>query len=137
MYVGNLTFQVTEMEVRDLFSEFGPVNEVAIVMDRETNRPRGFAFVTMNTKEGMDNAIAQLNGKAFNGRPLTVNEARPREDRPAFGGGGGGGGGRGGYGGGGGGGGRGGYGGGGGGGGGGRGGYGGGGGRDNDGGGRY
>lgn len=96
MYVGNLTFEATEAEIRDLFSEHGPVNEVAVVMDRETNRPRGFAFVTMNTKEGMDNAIKQLDGKPWNGRPLTVNEARPREERPAYGGGGGGGGGRGG-----------------------------------------
>ena len=92
MYVGNLTFEATEAEIRDLFSEHGPVNEVAVVMDRETNRPRGFAFVTMNTKEGMDNAIRELDGKAWNGRPLTVNEARPREERPAYGGGGGGGG---------------------------------------------
>ena len=88
MYVGNLTFESTEAEIRDLFSQHGPVNEVAVVMDRETNRPRGFAFVTMNTKEGMDNAIRELDGKAWNGRPLTVNEARPREERPAYGGGG-------------------------------------------------
>tara|TARA_R110002049_G_scaffold132632_1_gene291770 strand:- start:2210 stop:2638 length:429 start_codon:yes stop_codon:yes gene_type:complete len=88
MYVGNLTFEVTEAEVRELFSEHGPVNEVALIMDRDTNRPRGFAFVTMNSKEGMDNAIAQLDGKDFNGRALTVNEARPREDRPSGGGGG-------------------------------------------------
>jgi cold-inducible RNA-binding protein len=91
MYVGNLTFDATEADVRELFSEHGPVNEVALVMDRETQRPRGFAFVTMNTKEGMDNAIRALNGKAWNGRPLTVNEARPREERPAYSGGGGGG----------------------------------------------
>ncbi len=90
MYVGNLTFDATEAEVRELFSEHGPVNEVALVMDRETNRPRGFGFVTMNTKEGMDAAIKALNGKAWNGRPLTVNEARPREERPAYAGGGGG-----------------------------------------------
>jgi RNA recognition motif-containing protein len=90
MYVGNLTFEATEAEIRELFSEHGPVNEVAVVMDRETQRPRGFAFVTMNTKEGMDNAIKQLDGKSWNGRALTVNEARPREERPAFGGGGGG-----------------------------------------------
>lgn len=89
MYVGNLTFEVTEAEVRDLFSQHGPVNEVALIMDRDTNRPRGFGFVTMNTKEGMDNAIAQLDGQDFNGRALTVNEARPREDRPPGGGGGG------------------------------------------------
>ena len=90
MYVGNLTFESTEAEVRELFSEHGPVNEVALPLDRETNRPRGFGFVTMNTKEGMDKAIKALDGKAWNGRPLTVNEARPREERPAYAGGGGG-----------------------------------------------
>jgi cold-inducible RNA-binding protein len=90
MYVGNLTFEATEAEVRALFAEHGPVNEVALVMDRETNRPRGFAFVTMNTKEGMDKAIKSLDGKTWNGRALTVNEARPREERPAYSGGGGG-----------------------------------------------
>jgi cold-inducible RNA-binding protein len=91
MYVGNLPFEVNEQDIRELFSEHGPVNEVAVVMDRETGRPRGFAFVTMNTKEGMDNAIRALDGKDFNGRALSVNEARPREERPAYGGGGGGG----------------------------------------------
>ena len=93
MYVGNLTFDATEAEIRELFSEHGQVNEVAVVMDRETQRPRGFAFVTMNAKEGMDTAIKMLNGKSWNGRALTVNEARPREERPAYAGGGGGGGG--------------------------------------------
>ncbi len=93
MYVGNLPFDVTELELRDLFSAHGQVNEVAVVMDRDTGRPRGFAFVTMNAKEGMETAIKELDGKDFNGRPLSVNEARPRENRPAFGGGGGGGGG--------------------------------------------
>lgn len=83
MYVGNLTFDATEADVRNLFAEHGPVNEVALIMDRETNRPRGFAFVTMNTKEGMEKAISELNGKDWNGRALTVNEARPREERPA------------------------------------------------------
>ena len=93
MYVGNLAFEATEAEVRALFSEHGPVNEVALVMDRDTNRPRGFAFVTMGTKEAMEKAIQSLDGKSWNGRPLTVNEARPREERPAYSGGGGGGGG--------------------------------------------
>lgn len=87
MYVGNLTFDASESDVRELFSEHGQVNEVSMVMDRETNRPRGFAFVTMNNKEGMDNAIKNLDGKTWNGRALTVNEARPREDRPAYSGG--------------------------------------------------
>ena len=127
MYVGNLPFSAGEEELREAFGEFGPVSEVNLVMDRETGRPRGFAFVTMGSKEGMEAAIRGLDGKDFGGRNLTVNEARPREERPSFGGGGGGdrrGGGGGGYGGdrrgGGGGGGKGGYGGGGGGGGGGR-----------------
>lgn len=92
MYVGNLTFDATEAEIRELFTEHGQVNEVAVVMDRETQRPRGFAFVTMNTKEGMDTAIKKVNGLNWNGRALTVNEARPREERPAYAGGGGGGG---------------------------------------------
>ena len=103
MYVGNLSFDASEADLRELFSQFGPVTEAALVMDRMTGRPRGFAFVTMATKEAMDAAIHELNNKDFMGRPLAVNEARPKEDRP-FGGGGGGS--RGGYGGGGGGGGR-------------------------------
>jgi len=139
MYVGNLPFSATELDVRELFSQHGDVTDIHLPMDRESGRPRGFAFVTMAAAEQMTSAIKALHGIDFQGRALTVNEARPKEDRPGgFGGGGGGGGrsfggggggGRGGYGGGGGGGGRGGYGGGGGGGGGGRGGYGGGGGR--------
>ena len=127
MYVGNLSFDATELDIRELFSQFGDVTEVAMIMDRDSGRPRGFCFVTMGTREAMEAATKELDGKEWMGRPLAVNEARPREERPAYSGGGGGGG-RGGYGGGGGGGGkgRGGYGGGGG--GGGRGGYGGGGG---------
>jgi RNA recognition motif-containing protein len=127
MYVGNLPFKASAQEITDLFSQYGGVTDVFLPIDRESGRPRGFAFVSMDTPEAMQAAIAGLNGKDFGGRLLAINEARPREERPGgFGGGGGGGGGRGGYGGGGGGG-RGGYGGGGGGGG-GRGGYGGGGG---------
>ena len=123
MYVGNLPFAAQEQDVRELFSQYGGVTEVFLPMDRESGRPRGFAFVTMDSAEAMNAAINAQNGQEFLGRKLAINEARPREERPA---GGGGGGGRGGYGGGGGGGGgRGGYGGGG---GGGRGGYGGGGG---------
>src|SRR5437868_6012238 len=95
LYVGNLSFEVTENDLRDMFSPHGPVNEIHVVMDRDTGRPRGFGFVTMNTEEGAKAAIAALNGKDWKGRALTVNEARPREER---GGGGGGGGGRGGYG---------------------------------------
>jgi cold-inducible RNA-binding protein len=101
MYVGNLPFSASEDELRDAFGQFGPVSEVSLVMDRETGRPRGFAFVTMGSKEAMEAAIRGLDGKDFGGRNLTVNEARPREERPSFGGGGGerrGGGGGGGYG---------------------------------------
>jgi RNA recognition motif-containing protein len=126
LYVGNLSFQTTSQDLQDYFSQAGTVESANVVEDRETGRSRGFGFVEMATKEEGEAAIQQFNGKDLNGRNLTVNEARPREDR-------GGGGGRGGFGGGGG---RGGYGGGGGnrgggGGGGGRGGYGGGGGGGN------
>jgi len=132
LYVGNLTYDTTEDNLVELFTEYGEVLSAQIIIDRDTNRSKGFGFVEM--ADGGDEAANALNGQDFRGRNLTVNEARPREDRGGgggFGGGGGaGGGGRGGYGGGGGaGGGRGGYGGGAGGsgGGGGRGGYGGGG----------
>ncbi len=126
MYVGNLPFKASEADLRDLFGQYGGVTDVFLPMDRESGRPRGFAFVSMDTPEAMTAAINGLNGQEFGGRALTINEARPKEERPSYGGGGGGGG-RGGDGGGGGGGGRGGYGGGGGGGGGGYGGGGGGG----------
>ncbi len=89
MYVGNLSFDTSEPELRDLFSEHGQVNEVAVMTDRETSRSRGFAFVTMNSREGLETAIRQMDGKSIAGRTLTVNEARPREERPAYAGGGG------------------------------------------------
>lgn len=88
MYVGNLPFSASEDELREAFGQFGPVSEVSLVMDRETGRPRGFAFVTMGSKEAMEAAIRGLDGKDFGGRNLTVNEARPREERPSYGGGG-------------------------------------------------
>ena len=93
MYVGNLPFESTEDEIREAFAAHGPVEEVAVVMDRDTGRPRGFAFVTMSEREGMEAAISALDGQDFNGRTLTVNEARPRENRGGGGGYGGGGGG--------------------------------------------
>jgi len=92
LFVGNLSFDVTENDLQDLFVGFGPVNEVNLMTDRSTGRSRGFAFVTMATPEGAQAAIAGMAGKDFKGRALTVNEARPRPE------GGGGGGGRGGYG---------------------------------------
>ncbi len=94
LYVGNLSFSLTENDIEDMFSAHGPVSEVNLMLDRATGRPRGFAFVTMATPEAAQAAIQALNGKEVEGRALTVNEARPREERPAgsFGGGGGGGG---------------------------------------------
>ena len=113
LYVGNLSYQVSSQDLELLLSQFGTVESAQVVSDRETGRSKGFGFVEMASDEEAQAAITALSGKDHEGRPLTINEARPREER----GGGGGGGGRGGYGGGGGGGGRGGYGGGGGGGG--------------------
>src|SRR5438477_2970001 len=97
LYVGNLTFGTTEEDLRAEFSKHGTVVGTQIIKDRDTGRSRGFGFVEMS--DGADAAIAALNGAMFGGRTLTVNEARPREERPRNGGGGGGGGGgRGGYG---------------------------------------
>ena len=90
LFVGNLSFDTTELDLQDLFAQAGPVTEVNIVTDRATGRPRGFAFVTMATPEGAQAAITQLSGKNVNGRDLTVNEARQREERSGGGGGGGG-----------------------------------------------
>ena len=81
LYVGNLSFDVTEDDLRDMLGQHGPVNEINVIMDKETGRARGFAFATMNTPEGAKAAIAALNGKQWKGRSLTVNEARPREER--------------------------------------------------------
>lgn len=86
LYIGNLTFDATENDLRDLLGAHGPVEEVKVVMDRDTGRPRGFAFATMSTAEGAKAAITALNGKDWNGRALTVNEARPREERSGGGG---------------------------------------------------
>ena len=104
LYVGNLSFNTTENDLQDAFAAHGTVTSVDLIMDKMSGRSRGFAFVTMDTPEAAKAAIAALHGAQLDGRPLTVNEARPREERPFRGGGGGGGGG--GYGGGGGGGGR-------------------------------
>ena len=97
IYVGNIPFNVTQDQLEGLFSNYGQVDEVAVITDRETGRPRGFAFVTMDD-DGARAAIEALNGQDYEGRALTVNEAKPRPDRGGRGGGGGGGGGeRGGY----------------------------------------
>ena len=118
IYVGNLPWSTTSADLEAMFAPHGAVRSAEVISDRETGRSRGFGFVEMETNEGLQAAIAALNGQEINGRPLTVNEARERTPRPGgggggrgYGGGGGGygGGGGGGYGGGGGGGGRGGY----------------------------
>lgn len=90
IYVGNMAFSTTQDSLDALFSNYGQVQEVAVITDRDTGRPRGFAFVTMED-EGGKQAIEALNGQEFEGRTLTVNEARPRENRAGGGGGGGGG----------------------------------------------
>ena len=92
LFVGNLSFNATENQLQDLFAAHGTVTEVDVIMDKFSGRPRGFAFVTMDTKEGADAAVQALNGKEIDGRALTVTAARPRDDRPRTGGGGGGGG---------------------------------------------
>src|ERR1700747_1010803 len=97
LYVGNLPHSTTEAELRNVFEAHGPVEKVTLVTDRETGRSRGFGFVEMADASAADKAIAALNGTDLGGRPLTINEAKPKTDRPRgggqrFGGGGGGGG---------------------------------------------
>jgi len=87
LYVGNLPFQTTEDDLSEMFSEVGNVESVRIITDRETGRSRGFGFVEM-ADEDAEKAISQFNGKDMNGRPLTVNEARPQTNRGGGGGGG-------------------------------------------------
>jgi len=91
LYVGNLSFNTTENELQELFSQAGAVQEVTLMQDKFTGKSRGFAFVTMGSDQDAQNAIAKINGQTVEGRTLTVNEARPREPRPPGGGGGGGG----------------------------------------------
>ena len=98
IYVGNLAFSATGEDLRGAFEQYGEVSTVNIIMDRETGRSRGFAFVEMADAEGAKEAIEHLDGQDISGRNVTVNEARPRAPRTGGGGGGGGGGGRGGYG---------------------------------------
>src|SRR5271167_1151371 len=89
LFVGNLSFDTTENDLQDAFAAFGTVSEANLMMDRMTNRPRGFAFITMSSSEEAQKAIAGLNGRELSGRALTVNVARPREERSGGGGGGG------------------------------------------------
>jgi cold-inducible RNA-binding protein len=78
LYVGNLPYSVTEDSLQEMFSEAGPVENVKLITDRETGRSKGFGFVEMATEEGAERAIQEFNGKKIEGRPLTVNEARPQ-----------------------------------------------------------
>ena len=87
LFVGNLSFDTTENDLQDTFAAHGSVTQVDIPQDRMTNRPRGFGFVTMSSKQEADAAVYALNGTELNGRALTVNEARPREERAGNGGG--------------------------------------------------
>lgn len=86
LYVGNLSFRTTSEELRDAFAAVGTVESASVIEDRDTGRSRGFAFVEMATAEEAAAAIEQFNGKDFGGRNLTVNEAKPREDRSGRGG---------------------------------------------------
>jgi RNA recognition motif-containing protein len=98
LYVGNLSFGTTEGDLSNLFASCGTVTSCSMIIDKFTGKSRGFAFVEMSSSAEAAKAISELHGKEFDGRALTVNEAKPREDRPRGGGFGGGGGGGGGYG---------------------------------------
>jgi cold-inducible RNA-binding protein len=87
LFVGNLSFSVTEQALRSLMEAYGPVERVSIMTDRDTGQPRGFAFVDMTNDADAAKAIGALNGKDLEGRTLSVNEARPKTDRPGGGGG--------------------------------------------------
>ena len=90
IYVGNLPFDSSEDQLRTLFEEFGAVDKVSIITDRDTGQPRGFAFVEMTDDDAANKAIEALNGTSLGGRNLNINEARPKAERPRGGGGGGG-----------------------------------------------
>ena len=89
IYVGNLSYSLTEDDLRALFAEFGDVSSAKLIIDRETNRSKGFGFVEMSSNDAANKAIDELNGREVSGRALRVNAARPREERPRHGGGGG------------------------------------------------
>ena len=82
LYVGNLSYETTDYDLRSLFAQAGTVNEVALIKDRDTGSFKGFAFVTMNSQEEANKAIAQFNGQNVGSREIKVNIARPREERP-------------------------------------------------------
>ena len=88
LYVGNLSYNITDRELEQMFSQFGTVDSAKVIMDRDTGRSKGFGFVEMSSDSEAQSAISALNGKEFEGRSLTVNEARPKEDRGGSGGGG-------------------------------------------------
>ena len=92
IFVGNLNYAATEDEIRELFAQFGSVDRVSMITDRDTGRPRGFGFVEMPNDDEGNRAIEELNGVMLGGRSLNINKARPRQPRGDFGGGGGGGG---------------------------------------------
>ena len=81
LYVGNMSYATTDQQIRDLFSQAGEITEISLITDRETGRPKGFGFVEMATEAGAQEAIKRFNGHSLNDRTLTVNEARPREER--------------------------------------------------------
>ena len=87
LYVGNLSYDTTEEQVRTLFTQVGEISELAFIMDRDTGRPKGFGFITMKNEEDSKEAIKRFNGFTMDNRALTVNEARPREERSNSGGG--------------------------------------------------
>jgi RNA recognition motif-containing protein len=86
LYVGNLPYQVTEDQLKELFAEAGEVVSAKIITDRMTGQPKGFGFVEMSTKQEGQRAISMINGRVVEGRPLTVNEARPQQPRGGGGG---------------------------------------------------
>jgi cold-inducible RNA-binding protein len=85
LYVGNLSYSTTETQLRELFSQVGEITEINMIMDRDTGRPKGFAFVQMSSDEAAMDAIRRFNGHMLDERALTVNEARPREERSSGG----------------------------------------------------
>ncbi len=81
LYVGNMSYDTTDQQIRELFSQAGEISDISLITDRDTGRPKGFGFVEMATEEGAKEAIKRFNGHSLNDRTLTVNEARPREER--------------------------------------------------------